>query len=46
VAVQPDQPLAEIRDASGLVTAETGSRRDHVTGSFFHMVDVAEEIRP
>jgi cobyrinic acid a,c-diamide synthase len=46
VAAQPDQPLAEIHDASGMATAETGSRRGHVTGSFFHMVDVAEEIRP
>jgi cobyrinic acid a,c-diamide synthase len=46
VAAQPDQPLAEIRDASGVATAETGSRRGHVTGSFFHMVDVAEEIGP
>jgi cobyrinic acid a,c-diamide synthase len=46
VATQPDQPLAEIRDATGMATAETGSRRGHVTGSFFHMVDVAEEIRP
>jgi len=46
VTAQPDQPLAEIRDASGMPTAETGSRRGHVTGSFFHMVDVAEEIGP
>jgi cobyrinic acid a,c-diamide synthase len=45
VAAQPDQPLAKIRDAAGMATAETGSRRGHVTGSFFHMVDVAEEIR-
>jgi cobyrinic acid a,c-diamide synthase len=46
VTAQPDQPLAEIRDASGMPTTETGSRRGHVTGSFFHMVDVAEEIAP
>ncbi len=45
IIAQPDQPLAQIRDASGLATAETGSRRSQVTGSFFHMVDVAEEIR-
>jgi cobyrinic acid a,c-diamide synthase len=43
---QPDPPLADIRDASDLATAETGSRRGHVTGSFFHMVDVAEETGP
>jgi cobyrinic acid a,c-diamide synthase len=46
VAAQPDEPLAEIRDASGVATPETGSRRGQVTGSFFHMVDVVEDIRP
>jgi cobyrinic acid a,c-diamide synthase len=46
VVAQPDQPLAEIRDAAGVSTAETGSRRDRVTGSFFHMIDIAEESRP
>lgn len=46
VVAQPDQPLADIRDASGAPTAETGSRRGRVTGSFFHMVDVAGETRP
>jgi cobyrinic acid a,c-diamide synthase len=40
---QPDQPLADIRDASGEPTAETGSRRGNVTGSFFHMVDAVGE---
>jgi len=46
VAAQPDQPLADIRDAAGAPTAETGGRRGRVTGSFFHMVDVADEARP
>ena len=46
VVTQPDEPLADIRDASGTATAETGSRRDRVTGSFFHMVDVAGDTRP
>jgi cobyrinic acid a,c-diamide synthase len=46
VVAQPDDPLAEIRDAAGVSTAETGSRRGRVTGSFFHMVDVAEASRP
>lgn len=46
IVAQPDEPLAEICDASGVPTAETGSRRGHVTGSFFHMVDVAREISP
>ena len=43
VVAQPDEPLADIRDASGVATAETGSRRGHVTGSFFHMVDASTE---
>jgi cobyrinic acid a,c-diamide synthase len=46
VVAQPDQPLADIRDATGVPTAETGGRRGRVTGSFFHLVDVAEETRP
>jgi cobyrinic acid a,c-diamide synthase len=41
VVAQPDEPLADIRDASGAATAETGSRRDKVSGSFFHLVDAA-----
>jgi cobyrinic acid a,c-diamide synthase len=43
---QPDEPLAEIKDASGVATAETGSRRGHVTGSFFHMVDAVAGVEP
>jgi cobyrinic acid a,c-diamide synthase len=43
---QPDQPLADIRDASGEPVAETGSRRGNASGSFFHMVDAVEENRP
>jgi cobyrinic acid a,c-diamide synthase len=46
VVAQPDPPLADIRDASSAPIAETGSRRGHVTGSFFHMVDMAEDVRP
>jgi cobyrinic acid a,c-diamide synthase len=46
VVAQPDPPLAAITDATGASTAETGGRRGRVTGSFFHMVDVAEESRP
>ncbi|AVT80972.1 cobyrinate a,c-diamide synthase [Rhodopseudomonas palustris] len=38
-----DEPLAEIRDPAGRLTDETGSRRGHVTGTFFHLIDVAEE---
>lgn len=35
---QPDAPLAEVSDPEGAIVAETGSRRGHVTGSFFHLV--------
>jgi cobyrinic acid a,c-diamide synthase len=38
VTAQPDEPLAVIHDAAGAVTAETGSRRGPVTGSFFHLI--------
>jgi cobyrinic acid a,c-diamide synthase len=38
---QPDPPLASVRDANGAEVAETGSRRGHVTGTFFHLI--AEE---
>lgn len=36
-----DEPLAEICDAAGNQVAERGSRRGGVTGSFFHVIDVA-----
>jgi cobyrinic acid a,c-diamide synthase len=35
---QPDLPLATVRDANGTHVAETGSRRGHVTGTFFHLI--------
>lgn len=35
---QPDAPLAEVTDADGAPVRETGSRRGHVTGSFFHLI--------
>jgi cobyrinic acid a,c-diamide synthase len=35
---QPDAALAVVRDATGAVVAETGSRRGHVTGTFFHLI--------
>jgi cobyrinic acid a,c-diamide synthase len=44
VVAQPDQPLADIRDASGVATVETGSRRGRVSGSFFHLVDAGEDV--
>lgn len=38
---QPDPPLARVADADGNPVPETGSRRGHVTGTFFHLI--AEE---
>lgn len=38
ILAEPDAPLADIADADGAATPETGSRRGHVTGSFFHLI--------
>ncbi|MCP3467735.1 cobyrinate a,c-diamide synthase [Bradyrhizobium sp. CCGUVB23] len=38
ILAQPDVPLAIVRDATGAVVAETGSRRGHATGTFFHLI--------
>ncbi|EZP74309.1 Cobyrinic acid A,C-diamide synthase [Sphingomonas paucimobilis] len=38
VMEQPDEPLAHVTDAAGKDIASTGSRRGHVTGSFFHLM--------
>ncbi|MCX7646852.1 MAG: cobyrinate a,c-diamide synthase [Rhodobacteraceae bacterium] len=38
VLAQPDPALAEVTDAAGAPVAETGARRGHVTGTFFHLV--------
>ena len=35
---QPDAPLADVSDADGAPVPETGSRRGHVTGTFFHLI--------
>ncbi|ABE39545.1 hydrogenobyrinic acid a,c-diamide synthase (glutamine-hydrolysing) / cobyrinate a,c-diamide synthase [Rhodopseudomonas palustris BisB5] len=43
VVTVADDALAEIRDPGGVVTSETGSRRGLVTGTFFHLIDAAEE---
>lgn len=37
----PDEPLADIRDAAGMPVTECGSRRGAVTGTFFHVIDAA-----
>lgn len=38
ILAQPDTPLAIVRDATGATVAETGSRRGHATGTFFHLI--------
>jgi cobyrinic acid a,c-diamide synthase len=38
ILAQPDPALAAVRDANGAEVAETGSRRGHVTGTFFHLI--------
>jgi cobyrinic acid a,c-diamide synthase len=35
---QPDEALAAVADADGSPVPETGSRRGHVTGTFFHLI--------
>ncbi len=35
---QPDAPLAAVFDADGNPVPETGSRRGHVRGTFFHLI--------
>lgn len=35
---QPDTALAQVADADGAPVPETGSRRGHVTGTFFHLI--------
>lgn len=38
IVTQPDVPLAIVRDATDATVAETGSRRGHATGTFFHLI--------
>jgi cobyrinic acid a,c-diamide synthase len=38
ILTQPDAPLAAVRDANGAEVMESGSRRGHVTGTFFHLI--------
>jgi cobyrinic acid a,c-diamide synthase len=39
---EPDAPLAHVVDAEGTAVPETGSRKGHVTGTFFHLI--AEDL--
>lgn len=41
VVESPDPPLADVVDADGGDVADRGSRRGHVTGSFFHLISGA-----
>lgn len=40
---EPDAPLAQVGDADGNPVPETGSVKDHVTGTFFHLIAEATE---
>ena len=39
---QPDAPLADVSDADGNPVIETGSRSNHTTGTFFHLIAEAK----
>ncbi|MEF9602007.1 cobyrinic acid a,c-diamide synthase, partial [Paracoccus sp. PXZ] len=41
ILAQPDEPLARVTDANGDAVPETGSRRSHATGTFFHLIGEA-----
>lgn len=41
ILAQPDAPLAAVTDAYNAPVAETGSRRGHATGTFFHLIGPA-----
>ncbi|MCA0273334.1 MAG: cobyrinate a,c-diamide synthase [Proteobacteria bacterium] len=38
IVEQPDMALARVQDSTGAAMAETGSRRGHATGTFFHLI--------
>lgn len=42
IVAQPDLPLADVVDATGSSVAETGSRRDRASGTFFHLIAKAQ----
>ncbi|MGR1579905.1 cobyrinate a,c-diamide synthase [Thalassobius sp. S69A] len=41
ILAQPDDPLAHVEDANGAEVPETGSRRGHASGTFFHLISGA-----
>jgi cobyrinic acid a,c-diamide synthase len=42
IVEEPDAPLAHVSNADGDPVPETGSRRGHVTGTFFHLISAEE----
>lgn len=38
IVEQPDRPLARVTDADGAILTETGSYRNRVAGTFFHLI--------
>lgn len=44
ILAQPDQPLAHVVDANGAEVPETGSRRGHASGTFFHLISGASPL--
>jgi cobyrinic acid a,c-diamide synthase len=38
LAAGTDEPLVELTDARGRLIGTDGARRDHVTGTFFHVI--------
>ncbi len=41
ILAQPDQPLAQVTDATGAAVPGTGSRRGYASGSYFHLIGPA-----
>lgn len=41
IVTQPDMALADVVDATGTPVAETGSRRGHASGTYFHLIGQA-----
>ncbi len=42
ILAQPDAPLARVQDASSTAVSETGAYREHVSGTFFHLIAEAQ----
>lgn len=42
ILAQPDAPLARVQDSSSTAVPETGAYREHVSGTFFHLIAEAQ----